>query len=87
MELVLGIMIGVVIGGFIGMGFMCVFQFKKQDEETTEQDIIAEVKSCAEYVKDYCDWQGRSCEGCVLFNTEIKECKVAGIPKDWGAIE
>ena len=50
-------------------------------------DYIEEVKSCVEYVKDFCKNQGRTCKGCVLFDAEEKVCKVCGLPKDWGYIE
>lgn len=80
---------GLIVGGVAGMCFMCLFQFEKKTEQrtTVDEDIDEEVKSCAEYIKDYCDWQGKSCKGCVLFDDFKHVCKCAGLPKDWGAIE
>lgn len=81
--------LGLIIGGIAGLCFMCLFQFEAKTERrtTVDEDIDEEVKSCAEYIKENCDFQGKTCKGCVLFDTDINECKVAGLPKDWGAIE
>lgn len=83
--------LGLIVGGIAGMCFMCLFQFETKTEKKTETDreeeMIAEVKSCGEFIKDYCDFQGKSCKGCVLFDDFKHVCKCAGLPKDWGAIE
>lgn len=82
-------LLGFILGGIFGAGFMCVFQFasKTERQKSVEEDIIAEVKSCGEYIKEYCQWQGRSCHGCVLYDADVKKCKVLGFPKDWGNVE
>lgn len=84
--------LGLIVGGIAGMCFMCLFQFETKTEQRTETDreeeMIAEVKSCGEFIKDYCDWQGSKCTGCVLYDADKRECKVGTkFPRDWGAIE